>query len=204
MKAVMMSIRPKWCGKIASGEKSIEVRKNKPKLELPFKCYIYCTKGCRNPAEYEWCDYEPNGMVVGEFVCDKITYLGNVSTDPWDRLLGEVHEYNKQLITKQALLSEAEIHKYAAGKMLYGWHISQLQIYDKPKALSEFIVEGECDCLHCSECAWIEHGNGYNLENDCFLAYDYLYAGKSYKPLFKTPQSWCYVECLEENDESNG
>ena len=43
MKAVLISIRPKWCEKISSGEKTIEVRKTKPKLETPFKCYIYCT-----------------------------------------------------------------------------------------------------------------------------------------------------------------
>lgn len=43
MKCVMLSIRPKWCEKIASGEKTIEVRKSAPK-EVPFKCYIYCTK----------------------------------------------------------------------------------------------------------------------------------------------------------------
>ncbi len=42
-KAVMLSVRPKWCEKIASGEKTIEVRKTRPKLETPFKCYIYCT-----------------------------------------------------------------------------------------------------------------------------------------------------------------
>lgn len=44
-KAVMLSIRPKWCEKIASGEKTIEVRKTKPKLDTPFKCYIYETQG---------------------------------------------------------------------------------------------------------------------------------------------------------------
>ena len=43
-KAVLISIRPKWCEKIASGEKTIEVRKTRPKLHTPFKCYIYCTK----------------------------------------------------------------------------------------------------------------------------------------------------------------
>lgn len=43
MKAVLISIRPKWCEKIASGEKKIEVRKSRPKLQTPFKCYIYCT-----------------------------------------------------------------------------------------------------------------------------------------------------------------
>ena len=42
-KAVMLSIRPKWAEKIANGEKTIEVRKTRPKLHTPFKCYIYCT-----------------------------------------------------------------------------------------------------------------------------------------------------------------
>jgi hypothetical protein len=36
-KAVMLSIRPKWVEKIASGEKTIEVRKTRPKLPTPFR-----------------------------------------------------------------------------------------------------------------------------------------------------------------------
>lgn len=44
-KAVLVSIRPKWCEKIVNGEKTIEVRKTRPKLETPFKCYIYETGG---------------------------------------------------------------------------------------------------------------------------------------------------------------
>ena len=43
-KAVLISIRPTWCELIANGEKTIEVRKTRPKLDTPFKCYIYCTK----------------------------------------------------------------------------------------------------------------------------------------------------------------
>ena len=43
-KAVLISIRPQWCAKIASGEKTIEFRKSRPELKKPFKCYIYCTK----------------------------------------------------------------------------------------------------------------------------------------------------------------
>ena len=42
-KAVMLSIRPKWCKKIVNGEKTIEVRKTRPNIATPFKCYIYCT-----------------------------------------------------------------------------------------------------------------------------------------------------------------
>ena len=44
MKEVLISIKPKWCELIANGTKTVEVRKTKPNLETPFKCYIYCTK----------------------------------------------------------------------------------------------------------------------------------------------------------------
>lgn len=36
-KAVLMSIRPEWCNLIIQGQKIIEVRKTRPKLETPFK-----------------------------------------------------------------------------------------------------------------------------------------------------------------------
>ena len=44
MKAVLISIKPKWCDLIRRGRKTVEVRKTCPKLEVPFKVYIYCTK----------------------------------------------------------------------------------------------------------------------------------------------------------------
>ena len=50
-KSVLFSIKPKYCELIASGKKTIEVRKTKPKLDTPFKCYIYETKAL----------YKPNG-----------------------------------------------------------------------------------------------------------------------------------------------
>ena len=43
-KAVMLSIQPRWCELIAAGEKTMEVRKTRPKLETPFKVYVYCSK----------------------------------------------------------------------------------------------------------------------------------------------------------------
>lgn len=42
-KRVLISIKPKWCGKIFSGFKNLEFRKAVPKIDLPFKCYVYCT-----------------------------------------------------------------------------------------------------------------------------------------------------------------
>lgn len=63
MIAVLISIRPKWCEKIISGEKTIEVRKTRPKMDTPFKCYIY---KCGN------------GKVIGEFLCDEISNINFV------------------------------------------------------------------------------------------------------------------------------
>ena len=48
MKSVLISIQPKWVEKICRGEKTIEVRKSRPKLETPFKVYIYQTKSKEN------------------------------------------------------------------------------------------------------------------------------------------------------------
>ena len=113
MKSVMLSIRPKWCEKIASGEKTIEVRKTKPKLETPFKCYIYCTSGRPDlnipiSPERLMQDYLEtgsmqslhcplgNGKVIGEFTCDRIYELAPLNHAPDD-------------VEKQACLTREEI-----------------------------------------------------------------------------------------------
>ena len=74
MKSVLISIQPKWCELIASGEKTIEVRKTKPKLEKHFKVYIYCTNWKDNTY---WKNHYKDklGQVIGEFVCTKFTYI---------------------------------------------------------------------------------------------------------------------------------
>ena len=88
-KAVMLSIRPKWCEKVASGEKTIEVRKTRPKLKTPFKAYIYCTmpdaKNPHNILELHGADgkiRKANGKVIGEFTCDRIDRLAPAN-DPY-------------------------------------------------------------------------------------------------------------------------
>ena len=89
-KAVLISIRPEWVKKILDGEKTLEVRKNRPNMETPFKVYIYCTNQKNvilwNARSYIYVDDHNhnafdrcwNGSVVGEFVCDKITWLNHV------------------------------------------------------------------------------------------------------------------------------
>lgn len=44
MKSVLIRTPQKWRWLIASGKKTIEVRKTYPKLTPPFKCYTYETK----------------------------------------------------------------------------------------------------------------------------------------------------------------
>ena len=44
-KAILISIRPEWVEKILNGEKTIEIRRNMPKCDLPIDVYIYCSKG---------------------------------------------------------------------------------------------------------------------------------------------------------------
>ena len=91
MKSVLISIQPKWCELIASGKKTVEVRKTRPKLDLPFKCYIYETKG-KQVEKITGCDitYYGRGKVIGEFVCDKID---NYECELWNN---EAYELIRQ------------------------------------------------------------------------------------------------------------
>ena len=79
MKSVLISIKPKYCELIASGQKTMEVRKTRPKIETPFKCYIYCTKDFYRKGDGyfqgKYC-----GKVIGEFVCDKIDKIVHAGT----------------------------------------------------------------------------------------------------------------------------
>lgn len=116
MNAVLISIRPKWCEKIISGEKTIEVRKTRPKLATPFKCRIYCTKGRQ--------DMGRNGKVIGEFTCDEIFCFPADSAIPW-------------FLSWDACLTAEEIHGYLGEKAGFFWHISDLEIYDVPLELED-------------------------------------------------------------------
>lgn len=194
--AVMISIKPKWCQLIASGKKTIEIRKTKPKLETPFKVYIYCTKpskkhqtvfGCRvlNDDELfrlpngkikygdsiEMMAYDNytadnflNGKIIGEFVCNKIYTIKPCGYDNRDIKLRIIDKqfYYKELdynFLNKCQLSYLDIEKYSNGSNVYGWKISDLVIYDKPKELSKFSRQ---------------------------------YSSKKIS-LKRPPQSWCYV-----------
>ena len=206
-KAVMISIRPKWCEKICNGEKTIEVRKTRPNLETPFKCYIYCTQarerlitilkdGDENYGEIyrgkpvfiktdegSVCDmWGKRQKVIGEFVCDRIFPI-----DVYDN--GCIKDWNFECMWQACLPYEGIAAYIGREKRGYGWHISDLKIYDAPKKLGEFWR----DCLEYSElstnCWSCENACGDGDETDCNTD------GRLY--LHRPPQSWGYVENME-------
>ena len=144
MIAVLISIRPKWCEKIISGEKTIEVRKTRPKMDTPFRGYIYRTKGTvPHIINGKWVQMEVGGTVVGEFVCDdifeRIVRVGTSCEPPKYCIC----DWNMTCIPLDTLLADAcltkdELEKYLDGGVGYGWHISNLRIYDHPRDLWEF------------------------------------------------------------------
>ena len=195
-KSVLISIRPEWCELIASGEKTIEVRKTRPKLETPFKCCIYCTV---ETAGYDalWVLDAPtrekysfmaisayletpkgankgNSKVIGEFTCDRIYEIRKrgipenfdycyLSLNEWgnDDIETEIRAISASCVSKE------ELNAYGAkAPLLYGWHISDLRIYDAPRELSEFT----------------------GLRDTRFGAAPY--------DIKRAPQSWCYVEAM--------
>lgn len=168
MKSVLISTQPKWCELIANGEKTIEVRKTRPKIETPFKCYIYCTKQrmTKVPCMYSYLHInEPKASLryeerittwgnIGDVIVNRTTPYEYVSYGMQGKVFGEfvcdwiekIYPYSvKEFcangckeIVKATCLSDIELANYAKGKPLYFWRISYLKIYDKPKELGEF------------------------------------------------------------------
>lgn len=187
-KAVLISIRPKWCEKISNGEKTVEIRKTRPQLKTPFKCYIYCTLPRYPHEDFITTDYPKpqfygGGKVIGEFTCDRIDRLARIGFDgcglpPRYCICNSgMYEWPVDGVCEDACLPQGELEKYLCGNEGYGWHISDLKIYDKPKELSKFsrpfenCIDKVCDEFGCASCE-----NGGHIK--------------------RPPQSWCYVEVL--------
>lgn len=194
-RAVLFSIKPKYCELIASGKKTVEVRKTRPKIPTPFKGYIYCTKPkmitkyvfkpedypeymrpektifCKAPdASSPFCSpVNGNSKVIGEFVCDAIFPISIKYSNPESRLALKEFPFT--------CLTDKQIIDYLGnGKEGYALHISNLVIYDKPKELSDFKKYNRT-------CYYSELGFAIPKCSDCRDC-----------NLKRPPQSWCYVE----------
>ena len=219
MKSVLISIQPKWCELIANGKKTVEVRKTKPKLETPFKVYIYCTKNkkqwLRKVSNFvreifvtenkdvigrtdkvksligDWTTFVENGgyngKVIGEFVCDRIYEIGYDYFYPcgYEVSMGEI---SRKELYEKSCLSFNQIDDYLNMELGYGWHISDLVIYDKPRELGEFY--NECEKIECDDCPHLHFENTPN-------SYEGWCEFDEKIPITRPPQSWCYVESID-------
>ena len=202
-KEVLISIRPEWVEKIMNGEKTLEVRKTRPKLETPFKVYIYCTSGRPDlnipiSPERLMRDYLDtgsmrslncplgNGKVVGEFMCDKIDCVDI----PYPAFMGKLDKH----WTEDSCCTYYQLHRYFYHDRAYFWHISDLKIYDMPRAISEFtpncrflIDDGECQYRK----VLCDHQRiDYNQDGSPNVV-------PCERRIQRPPQSWCYVEELK-------
>ena len=185
MKAVMISIQPKWVEKIVNGEKTIEVRRTRPKLEVPFKCYIYETKGQYIKfihgahTKYGY----GRGKVIGEFICDKVYPIKNRGSR---FSVADEEQSVTNEIARQSCLYYDDMVSYFGNKDGFGWHISDLKIYDKPRELSKFYTKKKCNS--CKKSGYESTACMY--DEDC----------KVPMSITRAPQSWQYIEDLGEEE----
>lgn len=178
MRSILISIKPQWVAKILNGEKTIEVRVTAPKCDLPIDVYIYCTKTIKPVSRYDW----------GEFTFNDLPKLGKIVAK---FTLKAVHKFDWRLVAnpffkvRGSCLDYDQLRKYATDKKgivhdLYGWCISDLEIFDEPKELSEFYS------LRLDKDVTELFDNSIQLSN-----------GKWVKRLSNPPQSYCFIEVDE-------
>lgn len=189
MKAVLLSIKPEWCKLMASGRKTVEVRKNEPKLSKPFKCFIYCTMP--NPTHQkdvvEIAGKRINGKVWAEFTCFNI--------EPFTTDYRRDEEQTMRL-SKKSCVSYEDLAEYEQNAhCLFGWHISDLKIYDQPKPLSYFSKHGFSSLFGTNVCGNEDYEH-YEPSGDRMVPPTCGLNG--YCSLHRPPQSWCYVEELKD------
>jgi len=152
---ILMSIRPEWVAKILNGEKTVEIRKTA--LHEGDEVHIYCTKS--RPWLYfgefrghyqldysagKWGD-EINGNVVAKFIVGKVEKIKDKGEAIWIAFVGKENKCyfdNRTLFTeklrKETCLTEGEMAWYGKDNNLYALSITQLEIFDKPRALGEY------------------------------------------------------------------
>ena len=176
MKAIMISIKPKYVADIINGKKVIEIRKSVPKIKLPIDVYIYATKEqpffltldarllCykAEALDINFPKYDLSGRVVAKFTLNKVEHAYNL---------------DQKEICDLACITNDELNKYAGGWYnvddLYAWRIDQLKVLEPVKQLKDFFV--------------------FSHKVDG-IGYDGKKTFNIFKPLTRAPQSWCYIE----------
>ena len=192
---ILASLKPYYYYLIGERKKTIEVRKSALK-NLPQDIVFYMSKDEKSfakiPKEFQEKYRKHFGKVGIEFICDRIDEYKYVYCDhpeigyPVGYDCGDNwYDIDDEDLHK-ACLTEEEFKKYGNGKSLYGWHISDLKIYDKPKKLSEFYRPCSYSGI-CYSCNRFRPNGTPNDEPNDFCD------GEITRP----PQSYMYVKELK-------
>lgn len=207
MKAILISDHAKWCALMMNGDKTVEVRKGTALYKATQKLideygfaefYVYCTKDEElfyDPKTKKWlamknrrnCPRLSNGMVIFKFRCYKVEEITQVIRARDNKIMlyrGLPKGINNKPLMNESCLSFEEMKNYLGYENGIAIHISDLEIFDKPKELYELHKPlGSYDCNHncgggCNMC-WCK-GWETRFHFECEIQ--------------KAPQSWCYVE----------
>lgn len=197
---ILASIKPYYYYLIGEKKKDIEVRKSALK-DLPQDIVFYMSKDEKSfakiPKEFQEKYRKHFGKVGMRVFCNKVDeYNFHEGLIEFNSMGLPSRIYGSYLIFaddyKSMCLSYDEVKSYGKSKTLYGWHISDLKIYDKPKKLSEFKTP-PCEKSEkaCGNCKWLVKINTPDVyECECYV--------EDGRPLTRPPQSYMYVKELGE------
>ena len=183
MRAILTSIRPEHLVNILNGDKPFELRSVCPNIELPCIALLYCCKSSKYLLDW---DYQ-NGKKTW-FLWDKRKHKYPLKHEQLDngKVLAKCvmtecidwHNYSWQEVCRLGCVSDQQLRDYAKNKKnIYLWHLENIEIFDKPKDISNFYT------THLDKTIPELFDNSIQLPNGVWV-----------KPLTRAPQSWCYVE----------
>ena len=193
---ILASIKPYYYYLIAEEKKKIEVRKTALK-NLPQDIVFYMSKDEKSfakiPKEFQEKYRKHFGKVGLAIVCNKITRYNCDKIFDEYFIAGYIGAY---MPLKEMCLTNKDLIEYGKGRPLYGWHISDLKIYDKPKELSEFraynfkSMNGTDVCGNY-DCKYYQDSGSYMIPPSC---------AKNGCRITRPPQSYMFVEEVQNDN----
>lgn len=217
MNKVMKSVNPKDSELIASGKKTVIISKTKPKINIPFKCYLYTTKETKgtdilwilNQKERRFCGSKiaslinaksvggatkANGKVIGEFICNKAEKIvADGTCHPLYGYGGTRYNFGH---LEDAQLNEQELYDYLGEPVI----LTDDPCYKKMEFngyawyISNLTIYDKPREL--SE-FWGADKCPYASKNGCTHKYHCFRAGETKRcgdTLSNPPRNWCYIK----------
>ena len=186
---VLASLKPYYYYLIGEKIKTLEIRKSDLK-NLPQDVLFYMSKDEKSfgkiPKEFQEKYRKHFGKIGMRVVCDEVEEFHEWELSPQGKFADFERERLENFLTA-ACLSEEEVVRYRENlpycKPLYGWHISDLKIYDKPKPIMQFYKPCPIKIKNCPVCELYSTYTGCCMNN-----------------IDRPPQSYMFVEEVQDDN----